>query len=825
ADEANAPSNAAKHVDEANAPSEAAKRTDEANAPSEAAKRTDEANAPSKAVKHADEANAPSNAAKHVDEANAPSNAAKHVDEANAPSEAAKRTDEANVPAMSVRPSKGTIAALVSSSGVEDASPNRELLGGVGGDNPSLVVSAARKVSVLGDASEERRRSASGAVPVTRSDAVAPPPRLTSAVEASGGPCRLVGEEKAPAVVASESCNTPNTEVTEERLLIEIECAFGDSNVVFPFSWRMNSGTVLQSLRAACFLALDVPMDDDVNVYDRNGVALRFEEDTCQRLKDILQSGRRRVGLVLWAGHPCTTGLPLQCCVSWCTQQVVLVYAVHPESALRDLREAILEEYDAGCDATTDLKFFLTDEGGGTETELTENEAYMQLKAASRSGELVNIRVVNPNRSPPSRSVGRKLSSAAAVFAEEVLHVLGAQFNSQDVLKLFEEYREKSGPFDNGENDFFALITVMLSDPRTMTLENLTSLLVKSALSCGEEEVINILSCCSVRAQLRASRRPLEVLKRFFRRLYNSTQLPEGAQGIPLAMVTRQLAQAGLRDAKGLLRRDRTLLSELQEKDYTELCLRLYYTDAKVVSRAAVAARLSGISSLRSRRAMTREEQELLQRDYIHELRHALDGVRATDMTKFLITQDPHPEPRFHCLLSVVGSLLATHPVQHPHHWLVERFRGKMSDALDAKIRSFEDSMVPTPQLYRLCWDMLKPELHHLSLLPKSHVASALAYWAFFAVQLLCVNRSLEFPPVPLVDLKQFSPVGSPILPAAIARNGAISVASPAAAAGGVGGGAAAVSSACQKKPKIKYKYSYLCHDLRRNPGRPSSLK
>ncbi|ESL10823.1 hypothetical protein TRSC58_01437 [Trypanosoma rangeli SC58] len=728
---------------------------------------------------------------------------------------------------MSVSPSRGAIAAFACSSGVEDASTHPELLGGVGGGSPSLGVSAsaARKVSCLGDPSEERRRSASGTVPMTRSDKGAPPAGLTFAVEASGDPCRLVGKEKALPVVASESCNTPNTAVTEERLLIEIECAFGDSNVVFPFSWRMDSGAVLQSLRAACFLALDVPMDDDVNMYDRNGVALRFEEDTCQKLKDILQSGRTRVGLVLWTGHPCTTGLPLQCCVSWYTQQVVVVYAVQPESALRDLREAILEEYDAGRDATTDLKFFLTDEEGGAETELTESEAYMQLKAASRGGELVNIRVVNSNRSSPSRSVGRRLSSAAAVFAGEVLHVLGARFNSQDVLKIFEECREKSGPFENHENDFFTLITVMLSDPRTMTLENLTSLLVKAALSCGEEEVIAILSSCSVMAQLRASRRPFEVLKRFFRRLYNSTQLPEGAQGIPLAMVTRQLAQAGLRDAKGLLRRDRTLLSELQEKDYTELCLRLYYTDAKVVSRAAVAARLSGISSLRSRRAMTMKEQKLLQRDYIHELRHALDGVRATDMTKFLVTQEPHPEPRFHCLLSVVGSLLATHPVQHPHHWLVERFRGKMSDALDAKIRTFEDSMVPTPQLYRLCWDVLKPELHHLSLLPESHVASALAYWAFFAVQLLCVNRSLEFPPVPLVDLQQFSPVGSPILPVAIARNGAIGVTSAAAAAGGVGGNAAAVASVCPKRPKIKYKYSYLCHDLRRNPGRPRSLK
>ncbi|RNF26034.1 uncharacterized protein Tco025E_01739 [Trypanosoma conorhini] len=649
----------------------------------------------------------------------------------------------------------------------------------------------------------------------------------TSAVEELGGPSRLVAAEEVPAVAVSGSCETEKAAATDEGFLIEIECTFGDSTVVFPFTWRMGSGTVLQALRAACLLALDVPLDDDVNLYDRNGVVLRFEEDTCQRLKGVLQSGRTRVGLVLWTGHPCTTGLPLQCCVTWCLQQVVMVCVVEPENALRDLRQAILEEYDAGSSTAIELHFFLTNnEEAAAETELTESGAYAQLKAASRDGELVNISVVSPNRSPPWRSVGRRLSAAAAAFAEEVLHVLGDRFHSQDVLKIFEECRDKAGPFDNDANDFLTLIAVMLSDPRTMTLESLTSLLVKTALSCGEEGVIDVLGCCAVMAQLRAARRPFEVLKRFFRRLYNSTQIPEGAQGIPLAMVTRQLAQAGLRDAKGLLRRDRTILAELQEKDYTELCLRLYYTDAKVVSRAAVAARMSGISKLRSRRAMTRREQELLQKDYMHEIRHALDGIRSSDVTKFLLTQELHPEPRFHCLLSLVGSLLASHPVQHPSHWLVERFRGKMSDAMDAKIRTFEDSMVTTPLLYRLCWDVLKPELHHLSLLPESQVASALAYWAFFAVQLLCANRCLEFPPVPLVDLQQFSPVGLPISPVVLARNGVVGGVAPAAAAGGgVGAGPAAASPLCPKKPKLKYKYSYLCHDLRRHPGRPRPLK
>ncbi|EAN83580.1 hypothetical protein, conserved [Trypanosoma cruzi] len=728
--------------------------------------------------------------------------------------------DESNAQASSVVPVNDVNSALVSKSSSHNGSAASEPLTQMDAVSvpPETAVSAARNASPLRELAKNGRQLLDGAGHLKQNDGDPPAVTLTAKYEEAPRPIMLVAEEKVPAVAASGRCHAVDAKIKKEKLRIEIECAFGDSTVVFPFSWRRDSASVLQSLREACLIALEVPRGENLNLYDRKGAVLHTEEDTCKRLESILLSGCTRIGLVLWSGHPCTSGLPLQCCVSWGTQQIVMVCTVEPEMALMDLRRAILDEYGMDYRTIDGLHLFLGNGEMEAESELTSSRAYEQLKAASLHEELVNIRVSIRDGPSLCLSMEGNLPLKTAAFVEEALLVLGDRPHSNDVSKFFEECSGKTGALGKDAKDFIALVIVMLSEPRILTRERLTSFLLKTAAPCSEEGVLEVLNRCVALAQLRAVRRPFDVLKRFFRRLYRVIQIPEGAKGIPLTMVTHQLAQAGLSDAKGLLRRDRTILAELQENDYTELFLRLYFTDAKMITRAVVAARLSGIGKIRSRRVMTRRGQEMLREDFMHEIRHAFDGIRSTDVLKFLRSQEPHPEPKFRCLLSVMGSLLATHPVQHPDHWFVERFRGKVADALDVKLRTFEDSVVSTPQLYRLCWDVLKPDMHHLLLLPESPVASALACWAFFAVQLICVNRHLEFPPVPLVDLQEFSLVGLPISPVEIARDDALNVVSPAAAAsGGNGGGAAAALPFRTNKPRIKYKYSYLCHDLCRD--------
>ncbi|EAN94214.1 Metal-binding domain-containing protein [Trypanosoma cruzi] len=728
--------------------------------------------------------------------------------------------DESNAQASSVAPVNDVNSALVSKSSSHNGSPASEPLTQMDAVSvpPETAVSAARNASPLRELAKNGRQLLDGAGHLKQNDGDPPAVTLTAKYEEAPRPIMLVAEEKVPAVAVSGRCHAVDAKIKKEKLRIEIECAFGDSTVVFPFSWRRDSASVLQSLREACLIALEVPRDENVNLYDRKGAVLHTEEDTCKRLESILLSGCTRIGLVLWSGHPCTSGLPLQCCVSWGTQQIVMVCTVEREMALMDLRRAILDEYGMDYRTIDGLHLFLSSGEMEAESELTSSRAYEQLKAASLHEELVNIRVSIRDGPSLCLSMERNLPLKTAAFVEEALLVLGDRPHSNDVLKIFEECSGKTGALEKDAKDFIALVIVMLSEPRILTRERLTSFLLKTAAPCNEEGVLEVLNRCVAIAQLRVVRRPFDVLKRFFRRLYRVIHIPEGAKGIPLTMVTRQLAQAGLSDAKGLLRRDRTILAELQENDYTELFLRLYFTDANMITRAVVAARLSGIGKIRSRRVMTSRGQEMLREDFMHEIRHAFDGIRSTDVLKFLRSQEPHPEPKFRCLLSVMGSLLATHPVQHPDHWFVERFRGKVADALDVKLRTFEDSVVSTPQLYRLCWDVLKPDMHHLLLLPESPVASAFACWAFFAVQLICVNRHLEFPPVPLVDLQKFSLVGLPISPVEIARDDALNVVSPAAAAsGGNDGGAAAALPFRTNKPRIKYKYSYLCHDLCRD--------
>ncbi|PBJ80331.1 Metal-binding domain-containing protein [Trypanosoma cruzi cruzi] len=780
----------------------------------------DESDAPcEKPSRVEDESDAPCEKPSRVeDESDAPcEKPSRAEDESNAPREKPSRVeDESDAQASSVVPVNDVNSALVSKSSSHNGSAASEPLTQMDAvsDPPETAVSAARSASPLRELAKNGRQLLDGAGHLKQNDGDPPAVTLTAKYEEAPRPIMLVAEEKVPTVAASGRCHAMDAKIKKEKLRIEIECKFGDSTVVFPFSWRRDSASVLQSLREACLIALEVPRGENVNLYDRKGTVLHTEEDTCKRLESILLSGCTRIGLVLWSGHPCTSGLPLQCCVSWGTQQIVMVCTVEREMALMDLRRAILDEYGMDYRNIDGLHLFLSNGEMEAESELTSSRAYEQLKAASLHEELVNIRVSIRDGPSLCMSMERNLPLKTAAFVEEALLLLGDQPHSNDVLKIFEECSGKTGALEKDAKDFIALVIVMLSEPRILTRERLTSFLLKTAAPCSEEGVLEVLNRCAAIAQLRMVRRPFDVLKRFFRRLYGVIQIPEGAKGIPLTMVTRQLAQAGLSDAKGLLRRDRTILAELQEKDYTELFLRLYFTDAKMITRAVVAARLSGIGKIRSRRVMTSRGKEMLREDFMHEIRHAFDGIRSTDVLKFLRSQEPHPEPNFRCLLSVMGSLLATHPVQHPDHWFVERFRGKVADALDVKLRTFEDSVVSTPQLYRLCWDVLKPDMHHLLLLPESPVASAFACWAFFAVQLICVNRHLEFPPVPLVDLQKFSLVGLPISPVEIARDDALNVVSPAAAASG---GAAAALPFRTNKPRIKYKYSYLCHGLCRD--------
>ncbi|KAH9601176.1 hypothetical protein LSM04_005603 [Trypanosoma melophagium] len=695
----------------------------------------------------------------------------------------------------------------------------------------------------------------------------------------------LVAEEvKEPEEVLKEENVTSAATNLLPNSKIEIECSLrGTSVAVFPFTWQPNEPNLLKTVQKACMCALDITSMDDMHLYNHEGAPVRSDEQICTMLDSVLQSGRTRIRFLLGLGNPCTTGLPLNCYVTWGKQEVALSCSVQRDNALNDLQSAILEEYNVTFKEIGDLKLFLHDDINGMDEQLTDYDAYFKLKASGADGVVLHILVSNPCPTSLRCSPEPNVTAAAMAFAAEVSFVVGDRVHARDVLPFFEDCLNLHcdvQPCGGGARDFVRVMVLLLAPPgsRQLPPAELVALVRDTAAlataetkkgegeqkereetSKGEEEsntkekkeeeeeeekekaAVEAVGRASVVARLFAARRPLDALARFFRRVFRSLLPADGGRTIPLALVTRQLALAGLPDARGLLRRDRTILAELHEKDYTELLLRLYNSNTDVVCRAVVAVRLSGISTIRSRRVMTRGEEELMRNDFLYELRHAFDGIRTSDISNFLQTHELITEPRFQCLLSVVGDLLATHPVQNSYHWLVDRFKGKMADALDVKLRTFEDSAVSTPQLYNLCWNILKPELHHLSLLSESQVGSAFAFWAFFAVQLVCVNRKLEFPPVPLVDLQQFS-----LVEEIIARKVAVEEEELTEAVKAQGGNStpgtdpksssttivelkpappAAPVPFAGKKIKIKYKYSYLCRDLRQDPRVPRPVK
>ncbi|KEG15429.1 hypothetical protein DQ04_00081280 [Trypanosoma grayi] len=807
--------NAANCVKASNAQPESPKPTEKESTQLETAKAADEVNAqpvPSTSV----ERNVQPELTKPVDqgaiipkltepsnESNPQSEPTKQVVQDSAQTPSTKHVDESSAPTKLPRTDGEDIVSREVGKCIDyDSSPSETTLC-VLQESP-LFVSASEDAPFLTSLAAESRRTSEDSTLAPLRASLEEPPRQK----------QLFATEEHPAVIVPESDGFSAD--GETVLDVEVECALGQSDiVVFPFSWRRDSTEILNSLHGTCMIALGVTADDDVHLYTRDGVPLRNEQQTRDLLSAALRAKKTRVGVVAWTGHPCTTGLPLQCHVSWGTQETVATCAVKPENALDDLRCAIVAEYDVACRAEDDLRFFLCDPDTGAQEELTREGAYSRIKEAVQHEAVLQIVVSNACRTPLRGFAERTLKNVSASFTAEVALLLGDRFHARDVVPFFEQCHEEIEISDEGAKDFLEVITLMLAESRVLSIQDLTSLISETASSCSEKGALDVLSRCVAIARLLAARRPFEVLQRFFRRLYRSIRQPTGAHSIPISMVTRQLAQAGLRDAKGMLRRDRTVLSELHEKEYTELLMRLFNSDANMVCRAVVAARLSGISTIRSRRVITKAEQELLRADYQYELRHAFDGIRSADVAKFLQAHGLHAEPRFRCLLGVVGALLATHPVQHSHHWLVERFKGKVADALDVKLRTFEDSVVPTPLLHRLCWDVLRPELHYLSLLSESQVASALACWAFFAVQLVCVNRQLDYPPVPLVDLHDFSPVDAEGV--SVVHAGASVTASATAAA--------ALPACHKKKPKIKYKYSYLCRDLRRDSRLPRPVK
>ncbi|PWU95360.1 Metal-binding domain-containing protein [Trypanosoma cruzi] len=360
----------------------------------------DESDAPcEKPSRVEDESDAPCEKPSRVeDESDAPCEKPSRAEDESQCSPAKKPSrveDESDAQASSVVPVNDVNSALVSKSSSHNGSAASEPLTQMDAvsDPPETAVSAARSASPLRELAKNGRQLLDGAGHLKQNDGDPPAVTLTAKYEEAPRPIMLVAEEKVPTVAASGRCHAMDAKIKKEKLRIEIECKFGDSNVVFPFSWRRDSASVLQSLREACLIALEVPRGENVNLYDRKGTVLHTEEDTCKRLESILLSGCTRIGLVLWSGHPCTSGLPLQCCVSWGTQQIVMVCTVEREMALMDLRRAILDEYGMDYSNIDGLHLFLSNGEMEAESELTSSRAYEQLKAASLHEELVNIRV------------------------------------------------------------------------------------------------------------------------------------------------------------------------------------------------------------------------------------------------------------------------------------------------------------------------------------------------------------------------------------------------------------------------------------------------
>nr|CCC46370.1 conserved hypothetical protein [Trypanosoma vivax Y486] len=611
-------------------------------------------------------------------------------------------------------------------------------------------------------------------------------------------------------LVLPQICN----EDVPDEVVFAINCAHENSQVVsFPFTWSKTAVNILATLQKACLEALKLSEDKPVVICDKRYVPLCSEEQIASLFRFALRSGSSCIDVVATEGHPYTNGLPLQCHFMWGTQHIVQSLVVSAENALEDMRTALVRECGLTNKTAGELIFRLSDKEACLDMELREGSAYEQLKKVVDPAKVLEVTVLDRRRTSPVAFLVRKLSDATAKFVNEVELVHGKHFEVHEVVSILERSLGFLCPSKgDAAKRYIGSIIDKVRPLNMLRAKQLEEIVTEQAKFYNETLVLLALNSSCGGTLLIASRRPFEILTRFFRRLYKSINIAERTDdGIPFSSISRQLACAGFRDAAGLLCRDNSVPLVVSEMDFTEMLWRLYMEDAGLVCRVAVASRLSGISTIQSRRVMAKEEREVLIKNCRRELLHAFDGIRADDIVKFLKQHRTEHNPHHECLLGIVSTLLANHPNRLSSQWLVDRFAGKVEGELDVMLRDFNDSRTSVPVLYQLSWDILRPQLHHLSLFPESQAASAFAYWALFAVQLLCVNRNLEFPPVALVDLNEFTY--------------AVDEHVPAVAAMGQAEGTAATSGLPVHTPrggkrKIKYKYNYLCSDLRRENKR-----
>nr|CCC89269.1 conserved hypothetical protein [Trypanosoma congolense IL3000] len=577
----------------------------------------------------------------------------------------------------------------------------------------------------------------------------------------------------------------------------------------FFFTWKKGSPTVMETLYSKCMSALNLTDVDNFMIYDHTGFPLCSPRSVAVMMGSAIREKSNRVEVSVVKGHPCTSGLPLQCFFTWGTQQFVQTLVLRPNNILKDIRTALADECGLKVREANELSFSLFDQDECVGMELTPDNAYEELKRASEEKTVVHISVLDRRRTSLMAFSVRSLEEAATALADELELSHNCYLGDVRVTSVLRRCCEYSSPAEQDRVERYVdAIVEGMKGSGTLRREELVAAIVREASCCGQDVALLFVNRCIATTRLMLSHRPFDMLARFFRRLYRSLDFPGKAEdGIPLNVVLRQLAYAGLSDVGWLLFRGRSFPSVVSEWDFTEILQRLYAGNPNIVSRVAVASRLSGISSITNRHVITKEERELLQAECRHEMVHAFDGIQLSEVLTFVQQHKLHMKPQYCSLLGTVSTLLANYSQKLSSQWLVERCTARTGIPVDTMLRSFQDSQIPVPLLYQLCWDMLRPEVHYLTLLPDSCVASAFAYWALFAVQLVCANRNLEFPPVALVDLREFSWIsrGKPPSCAAVGEaGGALSLSVP------------AVVPREGVVKKIKYKYSYLCRDLRR---------
>ncbi|CAJ15986.1 hypothetical protein, conserved [Trypanosoma brucei brucei TREU927] len=618
----------------------------------------------------------------------------------------------------------------------------------------------------------------------------------------------LTSKNATECISGKKNCSDVEEELPNE-VVVEVACSLEKKAPVrFFLTWKKASPKVFESFRNECLNALHLTDMDNIIIYDSNGVPLCNPSGVTAMVGEAIRKKRSCINVTAVRGHPCTSGLPLQCLFTWGTQQVMRALVLRPGCALEDMRSALAEECGLKEKDMGELSFRLVERGELDDMELTPDNVYKELKRVAENSCVVRIAILDRRRTSLIAFVVRTLCDAASAFAAEVEHVFGGHFTEMDVVPILTRCCDLS-PLEGDVKRYVDAVISNLEGSQVLRSDNVVKAVLDPVSICGEEVALSFLNRCIAVTELMSSHRPFEVLMRFFRRLYRSIEYPERTEsGVPLNVVTRQLAYAGLSDARWLLFRDQPFSSVVHEKDFVEMLQRVYAGNPSLVCRVAVACRLSGISSLKSRRVMAKEERDVRRQHCRKEIAHAFDGIRPDEVMAYIHHYRLHGKPNHCCLLGTVSTLLANCSERLSSQWFVERVTQRCSVTMETMLQNFEDAQIPLPLLYQLCWDVLRPELHHLTLLPESHVASAFAYWAMFAVQLLCINRNLEFPPVPLVDLKEFTwvvPEKASADTVTDEADGAVAIALPTPQPAGVA------------KKKIKYKYSYLCHDLRRD--------